>query len=142
MQVAPADVHDEGHRRLERGDIRKVLFRADADVDAAAFRGREQVGDDELQPRLVRQEVVGSEAAARFGQVGDERPEFLIAQPRREMVGYGRTRAVPPQPGKAGEENRAAANSTRRLNIGSSLLPGARRTRGCVMMTIFQYDVA
>ncbi len=86
LQVPAADVHDERDRRLEGGDVGEVLFGPDADVRAAARDGLEQIGDDELQPRLVRQEVVGPECSPELGEVGGQRPEFLIGEARRQAA--------------------------------------------------------
>jgi len=46
-----------------------------------------QLRDDVLKLQFIRQQVVGPEAAVRFGQILDELPEFPIAEPVRQRLG-------------------------------------------------------
>ena len=96
LQVAAADVEDERHPRANRRDVREVLLGTDAEVHAAGLSSaRTSVGNDELKPALVRDEVVGVEVAARLGERrwtrrqnsaslsrAGERSPALLAQPR------------------------------------------------------------
>ena len=86
VEVPAPDVHDERHRRLQRGDVGEVLLGADAHVDAigSGFRDlRDQVGDDVLEPPLVRQQVVGLKRAGALGELRHDAPVLLVGQPRR-----------------------------------------------------------
>ena len=88
VEVAAPDVHDERHRRLQRGDVGEVLFGADAHVGAIGpgFCGfGDKVGDDVLEPALVRQQVVGLKRAGALGEFGDDAPVLLVGQPRRRI---------------------------------------------------------
>ena len=72
IEVAAADVHDERQRGLQRGDVREVLFRADAHVHAIRLRlrgRRDEVRDDVLQPAFVRQQVVGLRTCPRARKI-------------------------------------------------------------------------
>src|SRR5256885_862900 len=53
VEVAVADIDDDGHRRPERTDVREILLRSDAEVDAALFDGPQQVRDDILKTRFM-----------------------------------------------------------------------------------------
>ena len=113
LQVAAADVDDERDRRLEGRDVGEVLFGADADVGAAPRRrscsrsGMTNCSRDSFDRRLSDRK-----RAARLGQVGDERPEFLIGEARRA----GGSAAV----AGAGGDIRARTRPARRVP------PGAR----------------
>src|SRR2546421_9526621 len=121
MQVAIAAPHvdDEGDLRAERGDVSEILLRADAQISPARLRRARQIGNDVLKPELVREKVVRTKRAVRLREVGDEPPEFLIPELRREGVGR-RTKAFDgrheregaDEDGRGGgkEENEAASH--------------------------------
>src|SRR2546426_12331688 len=87
VEVAAPHVDDERHRRLERGDVREVLFWTDADVRASGHRDPREFRNDLLKLLLVRDQVAGPTGSARLGQIVDELPEFLIGELRRQGAG-------------------------------------------------------
>ena len=89
IQIAAPDVDDERHRRLQRRHVGEVLFGTDAHVDAAGLGRLEQLRDHVLKPDLVRQQIVGSERPIRLGEIGDQLPELLVREPRRQRLGGG-----------------------------------------------------
>src|SRR5262249_15191598 len=78
--VAAANVEDDRDLWLQRGDVGKVLLRADAEVNAAWTKRGDEIGDDELKPRLVRQEVIRTEVTARLREVAVELPQLTVAE--------------------------------------------------------------
>ena len=55
--VLPANVENESDLRLQCGNVRKVLFRTDSEIDAAGLSAAGQVCEDLLERQLVRDEV-------------------------------------------------------------------------------------
>jgi hypothetical protein len=43
--VVTADIDDERHPRTKRGDVRKILFRRHAEIDATGLHAADQVGE-------------------------------------------------------------------------------------------------
>ena len=74
-QVAPANVDNEGEFGTQLGDVGVVLIGADAEIDPAAGKGAEALGDRKKR-RLVGNEIVGIEIAFGLGKFGDEGGEF------------------------------------------------------------------
>ena len=87
VQVAALDVDDEGDRRLDGRNVRKVLLRSDTNVYAARLRNLDKLGNHELESGFIRQEVVGTEGSSGLGEICDESPELVIRQARRQVVG-------------------------------------------------------
>ena len=95
LQIAAPNVDDERHVGFERGDICEILIRRDAEVDAAS-RKRPQLGNDVLEKSLVADDVVRLKVAVRLGDIVDERPELLIAEPIGQPCGAAnRLRRLP-----------------------------------------------
>ncbi len=104
LEIASPDVDDEHHLRLEGGDVGEVLLGTDAEVDAIDLRTANELGDHVLKEDLVRQEVVGSELAIGFRQLGDEGPVVAVG----ELVGKrrcDRADRIRRQPGEGQREN-------------------------------------
>ncbi len=53
VQVAAADVEDDGHRRSDGRHIREILLRSDAEIDAPWPHAAKQVRDHVLEQHLV-----------------------------------------------------------------------------------------
>lgn len=85
-QIAAADVDDDRDLRFERGDVGEVLLGPDAQIHAARFDRRLQLGDHELQADLVRQEVVGPEVAVGLGEIAAELPQLSVAEARGDRA--------------------------------------------------------
>ncbi|TKD04998.1 hypothetical protein E8A74_22290 [Polyangium fumosum] len=85
-EVVPADVDDEREARAGEGEIRKILLRPDADVDAPRGPRRERVGRLEVRG-LVRDEVVRDEVAPWLGEGANE---LTKGAERRRGGGGGR----------------------------------------------------
>ena len=81
-EILPADVDDERLRRVEIDDVGEVLVGPDAEIDAARARMIEQPRQHGLELGLVRDEVFGREEAVGLGELGDEPPEFAVADRR------------------------------------------------------------
>ena len=62
--LAATDVEDDRDLRLKRDDIRDILFRPNAEVDASGFHAPLQLGKHELQSRFIRETILGAERAA------------------------------------------------------------------------------
>ena len=80
VQIAAPHVDDERHRWLHGSDVGEVLLGSNADVNAAGRRDLEELRNHVLHPHFVRQQVIGAEEAVGFRKLGDEIPEFCIAQ--------------------------------------------------------------
>ena len=78
-----------------RDDVGEVLLGTDAEVDAAGRQHRLEVRDDGLKRVLVGEKVVGSKRAAGLGELGDQLPERLVAQSRRQTLARRRARPAP-----------------------------------------------
>ena len=80
VQIAAPDVGDERSLRARRENVREVLIRTDTEIHAARpDRGR-QLGNDRLEPVLVRNEIVGVEIAVGLGEPLDELPELRVRE--------------------------------------------------------------
>jgi hypothetical protein len=69
QQVVAANVEYKRHGGSDARDVRKVLVRADADVYAAGDTALFQLRDDMQIGFLIRDEIVGIEVAAGFGEL-------------------------------------------------------------------------
>src|SRR5262249_34428206 len=78
--VLTPDIEDERDLRLERDEIREVLIRADAEVDASRFGDAEEIGDHPLIRRLARHEIVRAKVSAGLGEIGHQLPEITVAE--------------------------------------------------------------
>ena len=107
MQIAATDVEDDRQRRLEGQDVRVILLGPDAEVDAARLRGRDEGGDDDLIPALVREEVVRLKLPVRLGDHLGQVPELLVRQRRwnRGRLGDEPGRGDQSRPADEGDEN-------------------------------------
>ena len=73
------------HLGLLEGEIRKRLtgldtsmFRPNAEIDAAGFSAISQARQHVLKRQFVRDEVIGTEIATRFGKTVDDAPKLRI----------------------------------------------------------------
>src|SRR5262245_59535421 len=78
--VLPPDIEDERDLRLKRRDVGEVLLGTNSKVDAAWLSVIGEIRQHILNSHLVRNEIIGNERAAGFGEFGDEFPERLIAE--------------------------------------------------------------
>ncbi len=85
--VLAADVDDERHARLERGDVGEVLVRSDAEVDAVWRHAFSELGDHFLKSGFVRDEIVRTEEAVRLREVDDHLPERAVRYLSRQVAG-------------------------------------------------------
>src|SRR5690606_349915 len=93
-QVVPPDVQDERDRRAQRRDVGEVLVRTHPDVRAAPAAQRTQVLGDVQVRRLVRDQVVRVEVAARLRQLRDQPRERAVRERRRRRGHGGNGRAA------------------------------------------------
>src|ERR1041385_575824 len=90
--VLSADVDDKGHFRLERHDVRKVLFRSHSDVYTARFQCLQKHGHHVLISRFVREKVIRREVATWLRVLRNHAPELPVSQARRQIFWSRRRR--------------------------------------------------
>jgi hypothetical protein len=61
IEVPVTDIDDEGHGRLQSGDVCKVLFRSNAHVNASGFGNFKKAGNHILKVNLIGEEIVRTE---------------------------------------------------------------------------------
>ena len=76
--VVATHVEHERHARANQRDVRKVLVGSDADIDAAANAYLRELAGDLKVGCLVRDDVVGVEVAAAFGEARDDAGERRV----------------------------------------------------------------
>ena len=86
-QILSPDIDDKRQFRLQRGDVRKVLFGTHAEINASCLSPCSQVREDALKRAFVGHKVVGDEGAARLGEVAYYLPECFIAELRGKLFG-------------------------------------------------------
>src|SRR5439155_23059827 len=84
--VLPADVENKCDARLKRNDVREVLFWSNTEVRTGPFAVVFQRGERVLKQAFIRYEVVGKKVPTVFGKIGDQFPEFLVAEPNWRLL--------------------------------------------------------
>ena len=74
------DVDDDGHRRLECGDVGEILLRPHAQVDTSGFCRLQEFRDDVLETGFVGQKVIRTEISIFFRRVSGQAPELLVRE--------------------------------------------------------------
>ena len=122
--VLAADVDDERHARMERRDVGEVLIGPHAEIHAVGRHALRELGNDFLERRFVRDEIVGSEKSVRLGEVRDHLPERAVRQLLRQVVGRdavaGAEQRHPGQAEERGDDDENVAAS-QHLEIGAPL---------------------
>ena len=80
------DIDDEGHGRLQSGDVCKVLFRRHTKINAPGLHALQEIRKNLLKGFFVRHVHFEGEVAAGFRVIGDYFPEVLIAERRRQRI--------------------------------------------------------
>src|SRR5437667_9840201 len=88
--VLAPNVEDDRQLGLESDDVREILLGTHAWVHVARLDAALQPRNHVLKLPLVRKKIVRTEVTARFRDVVDELPEFLIAEPVRNALGARR----------------------------------------------------
>src|SRR5262245_9119916 len=80
QHILPPDIDDESHLRLQPDDICEILFRAYAEIHSLGVNVFSEHRNHALVPGFVRKEIVRSEVSARFGELRNHSPKFLVGQ--------------------------------------------------------------
>src|SRR5438105_3875888 len=83
--VLAPDIEDNGHLWLQRDDVRKILVRTYAQINAARLCLL-QVLQYVLERHLIRHEIVGTKVSASFGKLRDYVPKCFVAELFRKFV--------------------------------------------------------
>ncbi len=140
VQIAAADVDDEGHPRLERGDVGEILFGADAEEHAmTAPRVCDRRNDVAIE-QLIGDEVVGRKKAVVLGKFLGQPPEVFVRQRRGELGTAGNfSRSGPRTDSQTDISARRAARgegSSRHSDARGSGLAGTRTERAAALRFI------
>src|SRR5215471_6101702 len=87
QHVLPPDINDECQFRLQCGDIRKVLFRTDTDIDRTQVEYSCQLQKKILVIVFVGHKVLVTVITVRLRDIGDDFPELLVAELRWKALG-------------------------------------------------------
>src|SRR2546430_1275740 len=74
------DINNDGHRRLECGDVGKVLFGANAKVNTTLLCRFQEVRNYVLKAGFVGQQVVRTEDSILLRPVSGQIPELPVAE--------------------------------------------------------------
>src|SRR6266513_4815439 len=80
VEIPMTDINDDRHRRLERCDVGKVLFGTNAQIHATLFGSVQELRDDVLKRRFVREKVVRPEYTVFLGKFFRQTPELLVGK--------------------------------------------------------------
>ena len=95
VQIAAADVDDECHPRLKRGDVGEILFGADAEEHAVTASRVRDLRNDVAVQQLIGDEVVGAIEAVALGEFLGQAPKSSLTASPEPVKGRQFPQATP-----------------------------------------------